>query len=412
MPILDMSSKKTISINPNLFSVGGKKGKTKTLKKSKPKPNKNLIKPNTLKKNLLQRIKDHQKEAQKKVKISVDSENKEEDVEKAKEFTNDFNNTLNYLNQLAKDNKNKKREKRQRRKKHLQSTQTAQNTTLQTVNTAKQQALTVNTDLPKSLQSNVAPVTFHNTTVRIPPSPPYGILKNGSKPLYRDWKNKTVKRTKFDSRSESIASQNGGNDNNKTQSVVSNKENTASNNNNITANNIESNQISPQIGGDNNSLSQDSDNTLTRRERLKELQKKLREKTEKKQNDDLLVKTKKRTFRKKYKLGKSKGGSKSVSVLIGNQQTRKKIQKDKQTLKRKSVEEIKTYLRNRGFLKVGSDAPIDVLRQMYESSILTGEIKNTGKGVLVDNYLAEITEKIKNPDKKDDEDETTNELNL
>ena len=71
------------------------------------------------------------------------------------------------------------------------------NTTLQTVNTAKHQALTVNTDLPKSLQSNVAPVTFHNTTVRIPPSPPYGILKNGSKPLYRDWKNKTVKKNKI-----------------------------------------------------------------------------------------------------------------------------------------------------------------------------------------------------------------------
>ena len=50
-----MSSKKTISINPNLFNVGGKKGKSKTLKRSKPKPNKSLIKPNTLKKNLLGR---------------------------------------------------------------------------------------------------------------------------------------------------------------------------------------------------------------------------------------------------------------------------------------------------------------------------------------------------------------------
>ena len=45
-----MSSKKTISINPNLFNVGGKKGKSKTLKRSKPKPNKSLIKPKMLKK--------------------------------------------------------------------------------------------------------------------------------------------------------------------------------------------------------------------------------------------------------------------------------------------------------------------------------------------------------------------------
>ena len=81
----------------------------------------------------------------------------------------------------------------------------------------------------------------------------------------------------------------------------------------------------------------------------------------------------------------------------------KKIQKDKQILKKKSIEEIKSYLRNRGFLKVGSDAPVDVLRQMYESSMLTGEIKNTGKGSLIDNYLSEVTEKLLNKDKKDDE---------
>ena len=45
-------------------------------------------------------------------------------------------------------------------------------------------------------------------------------------------------------------------------------------------------------------------------------------------------------------------------------------------------------------LKVGSDAPIDVLRQMYESCMLTGEVKNTGKGVFIDNYLAEITDRL------------------
>ena len=128
----------------------------------------------------------------------------------------------------------------------------------------------------------------------------------------------------------------------KTQSVVTNTENTISNNI-VTSNNV----------SDNNNLSQDSDNTITRRERLKELQKKLREKTEKKQNDDLLVKTKKRTFRKKQ-IGKSKGGSKSVSVLI--KPTNKKKFKKINRLLKENQEEDKTYLRNRGFLKVGSDA--------------------------------------------------------
>ena len=395
-----MSSKKTISINPNLFNLGGKKGKTKTLKRSKPKPNKSLIKPNTLKKNLLQRIKEHQKQAQKKVKMPTDSHESSEETESTKEFSNDFNNTLNYLNQLAKDHKIKKNERRKRRKKHLQSTQNAGNKTLETVNSAKQQALSVKTDLPKSLQSNTAPVTFHNTTVKIPPSPPYGILKNGNKPLYRDWKSKTVKRTKFDSTSNPATNLGTNPGTNPGTNTGINELNTVNNEtNNLTG------------GGVDGSSGADSENIATRRERLKELQKQLREKTEKKANDDLLVKTKKRTFRKKYKLGKNKKTNKNIGVLIGNQQTRKKIQKDKQTLKKKSVEEIKTYLRNRGFLKVGSDAPIDVLRQMYENSVLTGEIKNTGEGVLIDNYLAEITEKIANPDKQD-QDESHKELNL
>ena len=383
-----MSSKKTISINPNLFNVGGKKNKSKTLKKSKPKPSKTLIKPNTLKKNLLQRIKEHQKQAQKKVKITSDQSQENEDTKETKEFSNDFNNTLNYLNQLAKDNKNKKSERRKRRKKHLQSKQNDENKILQSVDKSKQQALTINTELPKSLQSNTAPVTFHNTTVKIPPSPPYGILKNGNKPLYRDWKSKTIKRS-----------------NKELKQQVS-----ETNSDNNISNSISNINYDNHLHKNKEDVDESSEKIVSRRERLKKLQQQLREKTERKTTNDLLVKTKKRTFRKKYKLGKSKGPTKNVSVLIGNQQTRKKIQKDKQTLKKKSVEEIKTYLRNRGFLKVGSDAPIDVLRQMYENSILTGEIKNTGKGVLIDNYLAEITEKIKNPDKQN-EDENEKELN-
>ena len=371
-----MSSKKTISINPNLFNMGSKKGKNKTLKKSKPKPSKNLIKPNTLKKNLLQRIKEHQKQQQqKKVNINVDNKDHQE-TEATKEFSNDFNTTLKYLNDLAKSNQNKKNEKRKRRKKHLQSAKNIENNVGEQ---AQQAQLSVNTELPPTLQRNVAPVTFHNTTLRIPPSPPYGILKNGSKPLYRDWKHKTMKRTKFDSRKESVPTTE--------QSMLDNNDST----------------IEVQSYKDNENL--------TRRERLNELQKRLREKNKKNEANDILVKTKKRTFRKKYKLGKGKGINKNVGVLIGNQATRRKIQKDKQTLKKKSVEEIKTYLRNRGFLKVGSDAPVDVLRQMYENSVLTGEIKNSGKGVLIDNYLAEITEKIKNPEKENEHD-SSKELNL
>ena len=131
-----------------------------------------------------------------------------------------------------------------------------------------------------------------------------------------------------------------------------------------------------------------------------------------KEKDEINVKCKKRTFKKRYKLGKQKG--KVVGVLVSNQETRKKVQKDHQTLKKKSSDEIKTFLRNKGLLKVGSDAPIDVLREMFESCMLTGEVKNTGKGVFIDNYLAEITERLQKEqtEKNKKEDSTGEEKSL
>ena len=67
--------------------------------------------------------------------------------------------------------------------------------------------------------------------------------------------------------------------------------------------------------------------------------------------------------------------------------TRKKIKTEIAELKRKSLNEIKEYLRSRNLLKVGSEAPPDVLRQMYETSILTGEINNLSSETLVHNFL-------------------------
>ena len=375
MFILDMSSKKTIAINPKLFELSGKKSKAKTLKKErKPKPNRNLIRPNTLKKNLLKRIKEHQKQEQQKKEVERKKKIDVDDIEskETEDFSNEFSSTLNYLDQLAKDKKTKKKERRKRQKKSIEQS------------SLEESELKINTDLPKSLQSTTAPVTFHNTTMKIPPSPPYGILKNGSKPLYRDWKKKTVKNTRFSESDSTKVS---------TEKFVNNDNNNNDNNNN-------DNNNDENYDSNHDTNNETEERILTRREKLAELQKKVREKEEIK--DTNIVKCRKRTFKKKYKLGKNKQFKDKVGVLICNQDTRKKIQKDKQVLKKKSVEEIKTYLRNRGFLNVGSDAPVDVLRQMYENSILTGEIKNTGKGSLIDNYLSEVTEKLLNKDKKED----------
>ena len=47
------------------------------------------------------------------------------------------------------------------------------------------------------------------------------------------------------------------------------------------------------------------------------------------------------------------------------------------------------YLRKHNMIKAGSNAPHDVLRQLYQSSHLAGEINNKSNDNLIHNYLAE-----------------------
>ena len=56
-------------------------------------------------------------------------------------------------------------------------------------------------------------------------------------------------------------------------------------------------------------------------------------------------------------------------------------------LKQKTIHEIKLYLRSKNLLKVGSEVPNDVLRQMYENAILAGDVTNKSKDTLIHNYF-------------------------
>jgi hypothetical protein len=89
----------------------------------------------------------------------------------------------------------------------------------------------------------------------------------------------------------------------------------------------------------------------------------------------------------KYKLGKHANGK--VSVLIKNSQTRRKVQTEQALLKQKSILDIKNHLRSNNLLKVGSNAPNDVLRHLYEQSILAGQVENKAKETLLHNYFNE-----------------------
>jgi len=96
----------------------------------------------------------------------------------------------------------------------------------------------------------------------------------------------------------------------------------------------------------------------------------------------------KRTIRKRYTLGKSKI-RKSVSVLLKDNKTRKNVIAAQKELKRQPINDVKQYLKEQNLIKVGSGAPNYMLRELYESSMLAGQIKNNNKDTMLHNLMNE-----------------------
>jgi hypothetical protein len=57
-------------------------------------------------------------------------------------------------------------------------------------------------------------------------------------------------------------------------------------------------------------------------------------------------------------------------------------------LKQRPLHEIKQYLRKHNCLRVGSQAPPDIMRKMYESIVLAGDVDNSNGDALIHNFLA------------------------
>jgi hypothetical protein len=106
----------------------------------------------------------------------------------------------------------------------------------------------------------------------------------------------------------------------------------------------------------------------------------------KKSNNKKKMKQKK-ISRRTFKLGKSKVFPR-ISVLVSNKTIRNNILTKTQMLKTVPIQDIKKFLIKKGFIKVGSSAPNDVLRKMYESVVLIcGEVNNHNPDNLFYNYL-------------------------
>lgn len=287
-----------IIINPNFLKVDGK-GKTK---KRKERPDLRMsIKPNDIKKKLMAKIKYHQQ--QKSLEKTQPGVLKEEE-----KFSKDFNKQIDYLEKII----GKKREKKRRRKNK-----------------------TVKRDLKP--QSNVSVLPMPDTLIK---EPPYGCLKNGTKPTYSQY-HKTLK-----------------------------------NREKVRITDIKTNV--PIIG--NTPIIGNMQAIKTRQNNLAELKSKIA--TPKKVDKIVTVK---KTI-KIYKLGKNKK-TRSISVLIKSGKTRKIVKDEHTVLRKKCLAEIKQYLRKHNLIKIGSSAPEDVIRKLYEDSFLAGDIYNKNPENLLHNYL-------------------------
>ena len=87
----------------------------------------------------------------------------------------------------------------------------------------------------------------------------------------------------------------------------------------------------------------------------------------------------------KYKLGKSKKNN-NIGVFIKNRSTLKNIKRDFKQLQNVDITEVKKYLRLHNLIKVGTSAPNDVLRELYEKAVLSGNINNNNSENLLYNF--------------------------
>ena len=193
-------SNKTISINPSLFTLSGNSKTKKNREKKQKSTITPLISPNVLKNKLLKRIKEHkQKETEnidnkKKNNNSSDLENLE--LKELNKFNDEFNDSLNYLQTLSKQKKMNDEKSIYEKQKKIKKDEIERKTLKNYNPNQNENSSYVNLELPQELQIKTEEFISTEPKIIIKPntsdSVPYGILKGGNKPTYRDW-NKTQK---------------------------------------------------------------------------------------------------------------------------------------------------------------------------------------------------------------------------
>ena len=381
-------SLKTIKVNPIFLSGQGSSFAAKN-KTRKEKPiGVSLSQSNNIKKKLIARIKNFQQNGKQPV--------------QPEETTNDaFSDSLQFLDNLARDKDEKKREKKNTTLKRKQDTPNAYmhiatelppeldwNTIMPKVQAFMQpQAQQVQAQQPQSQQTQAQQTQAQQPQVQqiqvqqpiappwqAAPQPSYGNLKTGgTKPTYRTWLRTTQKQKPVVKPTLNIL------EDVDTPFIVEEKEDRT-----IDTRSKEEPELAPAALATTTFATEPAIAPAPTEPALAPASL-APASLAPAYKPSLKPKRKRVTRTLKYKLGKHANGT--VSVLIKNSQTRRKVQTEQALLKQKSILDIKNHLRSNNLLKAGSNAPSDVLRHLYEQSILAGQVENKAKETLIHNYF-------------------------
>ena len=322
-----MSKLRTITIDPQFLSISKKKQKTQ---KTNIPLNEIKLNSNNIRELLLEKLKQHKKNKKtlKNPHIQLNTMDEQLNNEKINDsFINNLPINNSSINNLPINNVLK-----------LEMDKIEQN----------------DIELPKINSELESEFKLEENVIK--PDKPYGILKNGNKPTYKNWVSTDDNNFMPTSNIQYSNMQSNNMQSNNMQLNNMQINNMQSNNmqlNNMQSTNNMLNTVMPTSVVSTNII---PNNII----------------------QDIEVK-------KVFNIGKNKK-NKTISVLLKNNTTRKKIENDKINLKKSNLSTVKNFLKKQNLIKFGTTAPNNLLREIYESTKLCGDIINENNTLLMHNF--------------------------
>ena len=379
-----MSENKTrlIQVNPDLFNFQG--GKNKNTKKNyipkeiKIRTHAKEKNTKTLKRSVLNFIRSHQEKNVNNI-SNKDNDHILDKNSNNDAFQTDFKESLDYLEKISKDN-----ELKVKTNSHNNTLKKYTDNGIQSIlfhpSVHQSNLENVNIILPSELQNNDKSIQnkyqYHN-----PIQPKYGCLKGGNLPT---WKNYTQKnRERINNHNNTNINTFVGGSQNLIQPLQIQPNINRQHLTNISSSDpLKQPQLNQPIVFNKPTLNSNDQIKMNEFIHMKEKMNKIQNSKKPK-----YINKQKKTLTRTYKVGKSKIQPK-ISVLVSNKTIRKNINNKAQLLKQTPIQEIKKYLIKKGFIRIGSIAPNDVLRKMYETAtLMCGEIQNHNPDNILFNYL-------------------------